>query len=216
MLFIFDMGGVMIDNIDVPSRVMKKFGLSPEKFFDYCKKAGMENVPPVNTTLEIASKNPYMSGALSDFERGFIDGKTFWENFERVSGLKAETDYWRFYFRPIDIKGMKELVYELRKTARVVCGTNTTPSHYAVHIERGDYICFDKVYASNLMHIMKPDLAFWKFILDMEEEKPEDTLFFDDSEDNVAMAKSMGIKAHLFKNVEGAKQFITQTTGIDL
>jgi hypothetical protein len=48
----------------------------------------------------------------------------------------------------------------------VVAGTNTLDVHYRIHAELGDYEAFAHTYASHLIHVAKPDPAFYRHILD--------------------------------------------------
>jgi putative hydrolase of the HAD superfamily len=176
MLFIFDMGGVITDNVKTAPRIARKLGITVEEFFTFS---------PEN--------------AFDDLQDGKLDIGDFWRHFTCASGIDVPGDLWRFCFMPEKIPEMYDLVSRLRgKNHRVVCGTNTIPCHYDVHNERGDYACFDKVYASHLMRIIKPDPRFWQFILDMEEEIPENTIFFDDNSSNVSAALDLGIRSYLF------------------
>ena len=69
-------------------------------------------------------------------------------------------------------------------------------------MRRGDYKVFDKVYASHRMGVMKPDPAFFRYILRAEQCSPEKGIFIDDLEDNVSTAVSMGIRAIHFRSYE--------------
>ena len=51
----------------------------------------------------------------------------------------------------------------------------------------------DELYVSYKIGALKPSQQFFKFILDKENVKPEETLFIDDSLNNVQAAKSLGI-----------------------
>lgn len=51
----------------------------------------------------------------------------------------------------------------------------------------------DKLYVSYKIGALKPSKRFFEYILDNENVKPEETLFIDDSSNNVDAAKSMGI-----------------------
>jgi putative hydrolase of the HAD superfamily len=51
----------------------------------------------------------------------------------------------------------------------------------------------DELYVSYKIGALKPSKRFFEYILDKENVKPEETLFIDDSLNNVDAAKSMGI-----------------------
>lgn len=64
----------------------------------------------------------------------------------------------------------------------------------------GDY--FDALYVSYQHGIMKPDLAFFKKVLDTERIQPEETLFVDDGWRNVEAARQLSIQTFCPKNGE--------------
>ncbi len=206
MLFIFDMGGVVTDNVVVIPRIAEKLGITESDFYRFAKQSAL----PETIAAAKRGPNPYAEGGLADLQRGTLDEAQFWYNFEKVSGIAVPCDYWRFYFQPEKIAGTYQLIEALRKKYRVVAGTNTIRCHYDVHNERGDYACFDKVYASHLMGIIKPDAEFWHFILEMERTPPEQTVFFDDNEDNVRAALKLGIQAHLFTSSDEAASTVRE------
>lgn len=212
MLFIFDMGGVIASAVDVVPQTAKKLGISREEFFRLAAACGNEKSPVPQVSAKFIGKNPYVRGGLADLQGGFMTSEEFWKNFEQEAGIKAEFDFWRFYFQPKLITEMYNLVCDLRKKYRVVCGTNTIDCHYQVHMERGDYSCFDKVYASHFMHIIKPDPAFWKLILDAENESAENAVFIDDNADNIEAAESLGIRSHFFTTPKDTIEFVKNLT----
>ncbi|NTW62024.1 HAD-IA family hydrolase [Candidatus Saccharibacteria bacterium] len=57
---------------------------------------------------------------------------------------------------------------------------------------------FDKVYYSWQTGFAKPDTRAWRNILDENNLKAEDCMYFDDSEKNVEAAESIGIESHIF------------------
>ena len=108
----------------------------------------------------------------------------------------------RLYFHPKRNEGTVELIKDLRKNHRVVCGTNTIDSHWENHMERGDYSYFDQTYASNKIGLAKPDPKFWQTIMQAEGYAPEETFFTDDRLDNIEAARALGINAQQFITAE--------------
>jgi putative hydrolase of the HAD superfamily len=188
MLFIFDMGGVITGNVAAAPKIARLCGITVEEFFRFA---------PEN--------------AFDDLQDGKLSLDAFWQSFTDASGIQVPGDLWRFCFMPQKFPQMYTLLARLRERKhRVVCGTNTIPCHYEVHNERGDYACFDKVYASHLMKLIKPDPRFWQFILTMEEEVPENVFFIDDNKDNVLAAEKLGIRSHLFTSPDAAEEVLKQ------
>jgi putative hydrolase of the HAD superfamily len=181
-LFIFDMGGVMCTNSNVTPDICEKLNLSKRKFLEF---ATHKNLKAIQT--------------------GELVAEEFWSKFSEKSGMQIESDYFYDFFKPIRRKEMYELIEKIKTNGfRVVLGTNTIDSHYNKHTKNGDYDIFEKVYPSNLIGYSKPDPEFLNFILNKENQLPENTVFVDDNEENIISAKSIGINAiHYdeFKNV---------------
>ena len=187
MLFIFDMGGV-VTNTFLPAQLYKKLNITGEDFFQLCSQ-GEKDIWQL-------------------FQTGKINPQKFWTLFnERVAASKeekfrkvplVENDLFRLYFHPSKNLETVELIQQLKKKHRLVCGTNTIDSHWENHMERGDYAFFNQTYASNKIGCAKPDPHFFELILEAEETAAEEAYFTDDKAENVAAAASLGIHAELF------------------
>ena len=173
-LYIFDMGGVLCcDFNDIPV-ISNYLGITEEYFFIY--------------TGENYRK-------LLD---GKINSKEFWVRFSLRYGKKVKEELFGKFFNPGIIRETKVIIKQLKSNSRVVCGTNTIDSHYYYLLNQGVYDIFDEVYASNLMGISKPDPDFYRHILNREGIKPENTIFVDDTEENIISAQKIGINSILF------------------
>jgi len=195
-LFIFDMGGVLAMNVSLWKDVGKALGLQD----------------PIK-------EGPQYLGLLDAASRGNI---TSMEDLcliaERAHLPRPAENYWKTFFHPILHQPTLNLIAALKKAGqRVVCGTNTIDVHYQCHIHNGDYNCFDKVYASNIMGQIKPDITFWHAIKNAEKTyRFDDMFFFDDNPDNTAAAASLGIHAHVFTTAEDTAAYINAECGTDV
>ena len=169
------------------------FGISEDDFF-----LGAASDPKVIHT------SPYHLGDVAAIMRGEISMERFWNNFTQRTGITVSGDPWFDFFHPALDEGTANVIKRLKNRGqRVVCGTNTLDAHYRRHSERGDYSVFDAVYASHIMGIIKPDPAFWTYILEREKVLPDEAFFIDDLEENIKAAKKLGLKTHLFNDAEG-------------
>ncbi len=173
-LYIFDMGGVVSRNTDVSGRIAEHLEFDGEQWREMFHEEFVA----------------LMAGAITTEE--------FWRRFFLVSGHRVDQDLWAFYFHPEPNPEVIEVIHELKGEARVVAGTNTIEPHYLVHKENGDYDIFDEVYASQRIGLVKPDPAFYTYILDREGCFPEQVAFVDDAEVNVEGARKLGIHSLLF------------------
>jgi|SRR3569623_1310033 len=67
---------------------------------------------------------------------------------------------------------------------------------------------FDKTYFSSDTGFYKPDLRAYKQVLEENDLKPEDCIFFDDTPRHVEAAKKLGIDAHVFESPEEARRLL--------
>lgn len=92
---------------------------------------------------------------------------------------------------------------ELRKHYRVFLLSNIYDDAWAhaVHeIESKGHTldeCFDRLFLSHEMQLAKPDPAIFNEVCRQTGIKPEETLFFDDSRENIESASKLGFNAHL-------------------
>ncbi|MCG8451987.1 MAG: HAD-IA family hydrolase [Spirochaetales bacterium] len=189
MLYIFDMGGVLLHGV---------FEL----------KAILEEQ---NCSIDIQSL--YLDDLMESLSAGSINEEEYWTQFNQCHGTSVESTRWGKTFAPQVDSNMESFIRELRASGhRVVCGTNTFDAHYQVSVKQGDYDCFDQVYASHLMGVAKPHPQFWQSILEAEGFEPHDAVFIDDFETNVAAAATLGIKSYVFRDLPHLQEELIQAT----
>ncbi len=101
-----------------------------------------------------------------------------------------------------------ELLKNLKSEYRTFLLSNTN----AIHVERygkilkekfgldnGLSTLFENVYYSHKVGMKKPDINIYKLLIDENGLKPEETLFIDDSIQNLESAKKLGINVFHFK-----------------
>ena len=181
-LYIFDMGGVVSRNNDFVTPIASHFGVSVQELYRLAGREWMQ----------------MMVGKLSV--------ETFWKQLGEKTGYAPEGDLFSTCFHPVPDRTVLQLVRKLKAGARVVVGTNTIPSHYGVHRSQGDYDAFHTVYASHLMGVAKPDPEFYLRILKAEKRRPEESVFIDDTEENVDAALDLGIHSILFTGTENLEK----------
>ena len=184
-LFIFDMGGVMCTNTNVVESICKELNLNKREFFDFAKPENFVKI-----------------------QAGKMSMKEFWQEFSESSELDVKEDYFETMFNPQRNEDMYQLVNQLKENHRVVAGTNTIDSHYKKHRNNGDYDIFEVVYPSNLMGVAKPNVDFYRIILEKESQQPEETVFIDDNIENIESAAKLGITAIHFTSYEDLKEKI--------
>jgi len=189
-LFIFDMGGVVVRNCNVVPHIAQVYGTTEEE---------LRNSEFMSMTDRL------MSGEITETE--------FWSWFNNKKNTSFKGLLWGETFSPSIITQTVEIINRLKKKYRVVCGTNTMQPHYDLHMKNNDYGCFDKVYASHLMHAIKPDRDFYTHILSHEGVSPSDTVFIDDMFVNVLGARTIGVHGILFQTPQKLETDITTLIG---
>jgi len=74
---------------------------------------------------------------------------------------------------------------------------------------------FEKIYLSNELHLSKADERLFRYALKSLGRKPEECIFIDDKEKNLAQAESIGMRTILFRNTTQLKMELKHL-GIDI
>lgn len=194
MLFIFDMGGVVTNDL-CQKKCSDWLNITKEQFFFLCGHGEWNGE---------SQKIDY----FNLLNLGKISVPAFWKQIEenaRISKIAIppiEHDLFKLTFHPQLNERTVELIKALRKNHRLVCGTNTIDTHWESHMERGDYSYFDRTYASNKIGAIKPNPDFYKLIMAAEGYEPENTFFTDDKIENINAAGKLGINATQFKSAD--------------
>jgi FMN phosphatase YigB (HAD superfamily) len=69
---------------------------------------------------------------------------------------------------------------------------------------------FDKIYSSCKLNTRKDNILFFKQIIDENNLKIDDIIYFDDIKKYVDTAKTLGIKAYVFENLEQIKGLLNE------
>jgi len=181
------MGNVIIENIDIIPSISNILGIPAAEF------------------------SRFYDSLLDGLMAGTVSAEHFWTEYAIFQGMNSweGEDLLQTCFTPTYVAGMPELLADLRnRGARVVCGSNTYASHCTHMEEAGIFDHFDKIYASNIMGIAKPDAGFYQAILDAEGVCAEKTFFADDLLENITAAASLGIHAFQFKGRDSIEKLL--------
>ncbi len=176
MLYVFDMGNVVIKGIDVFEETIKLLGVDAGEFlFDYNHYVF-----------------PLMEGSMS------ID--SYYRHLEHVFGVKIDSNPFGDFFNPYFNLPVVEILKELhRRGERVICASNTYAPHWEVIKQKNLDKFFDYAYLSHELGLSKPFEAFFKYISEKEGVDYSDMYFMDDYEENIVAASKLGIKTFWYK-----------------
>ena len=183
-LFIFDMGNVVIKNIDFLSETAKVLNIDEKSFIeDY-----------------LIFDFPLMEASITFNE--------YWSHVEERFNVKVENNPFDFTLHstlnPLAIK----LINELRNyNKRIVLGSNTFAPHFNYFKNKGWDKYFNYCYVSHEMKIAKPKEDFFNYILSHEQVLPSKAFFIDDMKENILSAEKLGIKSFQYTSDEEFNKF---------
>ena len=183
------MGGVIVRDFDVAPELLRLLGFSEVSF---------------------AALAPDLRRELSRHGRGEISESEFWAGYSRITGKTVPPHNGSLlgkFFHPKTDEPTVQIAKELKSRGlRVVTGTNVIDAHYTIHQNLGQYAIFDRVYASFLMGIAKPDSAFFSHILNEEGIQADEAFFTDDIETNVKAAEAAGLRAFVYSGASALRE----------
>ena len=184
---IFDLGGVILDiDENIVYKELEKMG--------------------INISELVRSKE--FIDIMSKFDTGIYTAPTFRKKMKALIGQEKMTDQkfdsiWDAMLLDIPRERI-EAIEKVKKHYKIFLMSNTNVIHYDLYVRdlqlRFGYHEFDelfnKSYFSFAEHLEKPDPRFFELILDHEGLLPEETLFIDDTEANIKVAQSLGIRTY--------------------
>lgn len=179
---VFDWGGVMI-NLD-KVRCVKAFDkIGAHHISSYVDECRQEDL-------------------FHDLEMGSITVPQFCDEVRRQCPECAATDEEICWAWGELLTGIPEYRVEklrtLKSKYRLFLLSNTNVIHWEPYAHRLEG-CFEKMFLSYEMHLVKPDAEIFREVLRQTGIRAEETLFIDDSANNCAGAAALGIRTHHVK-----------------
>ena len=195
---VFDFGGVLVDWN--PHHLYDKYFGSREKAEWF-----LNNICLYSWNLQMDGGKPFAEG---------------------VAELQAEHPEWNeaiaiYHTRWIEmmngeIEGMASVIRRLKMAGYGVYGL-TNWSAETFPMVRDTYPVFqefDGIVVSGEEHLLKPDAAIYKCLLERYALQAEESLFVDDNADNVAGARNVGMKAIQFTSAEELERELKDVFGL--
>ena len=188
-LIIFDLGGILTENYDLP-------------FFEAIAEA-------IGKTREETEEQikPFMHKS----ERGEITEHEFVKQFLKEMKCKEKPERFLDVRRKAtkEAAGVRELMLKLKKHHKIAFATNNAEEEFQ---HNNKVMHFDKLFdggiASYQAHARKTEQKMFEMILKQFNVKPEETLFIDDSVANLKAPQALGIKTIHFSSFEETKEEI--------
>jgi len=183
---IFDLNGVLIQSPNLSDRFEKKFNVAVEDFLLALKDIMAE------------TRKPNARGA-------FVCWKPYLEKWSVRLSKKEFFDFW--FSEEKENSDLIELAKKLNKNKIKLFILSNNFSERAVYYKkRFDFLnIFDKIYYSWQTGFIKPNPEAFINLLSENKLKPQECIYFDNSEENIEVADSLGIKSFIYEGVDGVR-----------
>ena len=182
---IFDLGGVVVNlDLNLSVEAFRRLGIrKPEQFIQH----GVH------------------SDVFLKLEIGEITEDEFYSGVKELAGEELSNEdiraAWCAMFTTLPDERVR-IIERLKKSYRVLLLSNTNSihrSHFDGMAEGYQSLeeLFDKVYYSFQLHDHKPNLSIFEKVIAEENIKPEEALFVDDAQKNIAAARKTGMHTML-------------------
>jgi len=176
-LFLFDLGGVLIELKGLPFR--KEWHSHNESDPDFL-------------WINSSSAKMFESGEISPTEFGF----SLCRELSLNVGSKEFLDYFRSW-PGTWFPEVKELLSLVKSRFKTACLSNSNELHWErARSEWGVEEVFDYTFASHEIGKVKPDAEIFIHVIKETGYAPENIIFFDDNEMNIDAAERLGIESH--------------------
>lgn len=187
---IFDLNGIFLESEFLSKRFEEKYKVSQDEFTS-ALKAVMNIVRKPNGPAAFSLWKPYLdSWGLLLTEEEFFD---FWFSGEKlVPGLVNYVD-------ELKKKGLKVFILSNNFRERTEYYQKSFPSFFSK---------FDGVYFSWETGFVKPEEKAYLNLLKKNSLSPQDSIYFDDADKNIEVARSLGIISQKYEGLEEIRKAI--------
>ena len=185
---IFDLNGVFLQSEPLSKRFEEKFGVTKDQFLPAIKEI-MAVVRKPNAPAAFTLWKPYLDQwQVSLSEQQFFD---FWFSGEYLVPELVE------YAQELKNGGVKVFLLSNNFKERTEFYRKNFPQIFQ---------CVDKAYFSWESGFVKPSVESLQLVLSENSLRSEECIYFDDSDDNIKVAQSLGITAEKWTNLVEAKK----------
>lgn len=187
---IFDLNGVFIQSPKLSGRFKERFGVPENEFLPALKEImGRIRLPNAG------------------------DAFVYWRPYLQKWGINlSKEDFFDFWFTAEkEVPGIATIARALKERGlKIFILSNNFEERTAYYEKNFTFLqeIADKSYYSWQTGLVKSNLEAYKKVLNENNLKPEECIYFDDVQENVEMAKSLGIHSYLFEGVEAVKKVV--------
>jgi len=196
---IFDFGGVVLD-------------IDPQLTIDEFVKLGFNDLEK--------TKSDEFTQLIRKFERGIFIPEVFRKKMKKFLEIEVSDqqfdDAWNALLYDIPSERI-EIIEQVKENYQILLLSNSNEIHYDLYVRdlqlRFGYREFDDLfhnaYFSFDLHLSKPDLEVYEFLIFQHELKPKKTLFIDDRLDNLEAAQQAGLQTYHLQKPERIRDIFT-------
>ena len=185
-LIVFDLGGVLA-SLGRPAEQME-LGMSDEAFWSFW--------------LNSATVTALETGAITETE--------FFERFPGELGVSESGREFRQRFlrwRLALFPGVVDMLRDIGETHKVALLSNTNPIHWNMIDSDGSFRqLFDHVFLSFEIGLAKPHREVFEHVIQTVPHSASDTVFLDDTANNVEAAATFGIQSKRVAGIDGSRR----------
>jgi putative hydrolase of the HAD superfamily len=181
-----------------------------------CHLPTAENIEFLSSTFRADSKTflPMYLKTRAPYDRGDLPPEEYWRQFATQAGVTVNDDTIQ-KLRDIDnqmwSRPNEPMIHWLRQIHAAGFKTailSNMPTDMATHVRKTfDWIEeFDHHIFSAEIRTIKPDRAIYEHTMNVLGVDPQETIFIDDREENLAEARAIGIRAIRYQGVERLRQ----------
>jgi len=189
---IFDLNGVFIESEPLSRRFEERYGVPNEEFVAVLKEIMPKVRVPDGDSVFSYWKPHLEKWGVKITEQDFLD---FWFSGERIAPEMIDYAH--------KLRGGGVFVFILSNNFR------ERTEYYRTHFPEL-FLNADAVYFSWETGFLKSDARAYRSVLERHDLEPDEVIYFDDSQENINLAHSLGIDAHLWEGIETARLYIAQ------
>jgi putative hydrolase of the HAD superfamily len=158
--------------------------------------------------LDEVQQNTLWRNLYRQYARGAVSTADFLVECDKLFGLPKGTVAKEDFSIPFEqtlkpIPGMTDLLDELVKSNFELAILSDTSEVFSESRSKLDtYKHFKKIFLSFEIGYLKPEAGAYQTVIDYFKLQPEEILFIDDKEENIAAAIAMGMRGVVFQNTE--------------
>ncbi len=185
-LILFDMGGIINNN-------------TSGGYIDYlCKVSGKDKDEVVSVVKPITIKLSISAISLQEAERLIAEGLGL--DISQIRFLEYYKENLKIYDQNV------EFIRSLKRNYKLASLTNNEENRYMYVVSQLGNNFFDFEFPSSRIHYRKPDKRVYEFVKEKTGFEYNEMLFIEDTDENLSVARELGINTILFDSLYGMKE----------